>query len=997
MKKLLFLLIILPLVFSYTPNDAQAWVSPSEAWAGCSAGRPTVTIEFGAVAGADTYRIWRGATKVYEGKMTVFTDTSATGLNYYGTTYRYEIEAVFPPAVAWKRLDGGDVTTAFCTHASNPSGPTEFEATTASKTFSSTYVYGTNIGAYWGIDIYKNGEGLDVAGSGVGGDTLSSPGGTQTRSITSSVFNTPGIYEVCSYSNLVLYPPVPAGTVDNSGRSCTQVNVTASQSTRNLAIDGSTVSVTKNVGDTAVASWSSSGVSKCESYKDLNGNSNFPGWADGAIRDFSGTATILSASTNIGAFPSATIGAGYTVKLTCPPTSGFVANFEPSTLANNNWFAPFFGFVKTAYATVSGDTAYVQVYVNALPDAILNVFAYMYPDTIGGPSGYQVTINGTQTGTGGTTIPPGYNYTDTVPAGTAINTTLHAPNAPSGKKFMGWNGCNAGYVSPSQDCPVTVSLGGTKSVSANYGPDFAGPDLTVDSPISITPNPADYGTNATFRATVRNVGDASAGSSISRLFIDYDSNGGGVSWDFASDAITGSLAPLGTEVETWVWPATRSGTHTARVCADSQNTVAESNESNNCSNSSGDVTFTVGVDPNQPQPVATLNVDSSPRGVSIERVSGPTDIGGITYYSRSYLTNLSTQLRAPLTDSDGNTFSSWSGCNPVSGNLCTVSVNVGYEKTITANYNIEQPPPPPSSDCPVEAGKAKICVNTSGTLYKTIVYSSTGHGGETDYTYTSSTAINDASLVFDLISGNYELTSVTGCDSIAPHTLNQCRISVAVGSAKTVTANYAIPGDDEGGSWDYTLSNSDPISINKVDGVGQKVISRTLTPGSGTPDAVSTISLSGVPAGVTAAIANNPCTPSCSSTITFTVDASAPNGATPITVTSQPGAKTLTFNLIITGNAMNVTCVPDPAVAMIGQPVTWSAKATNGVPPYTYVWSGSGIPIDPAPTVNPYTVTYSTIGQKMISAEVTDSLGDKSSCPANSSVQINFNPSFEEF
>ena len=756
------------------------------------------------------------------------------------------------------------------------------------------------------------------------------------------------------------------------------------QSTRTLAVNGSSSSVSVDVGDTATASWSSSGVKECWSYRKLNGNSDFPNWDEGEYK----TAN-TSASKEIGAFPAATTNPdGYTVGLKCPPdtANGFVLeDTENNHTLAKNWLAPILSFVKIAYAAVSADSAEVAVHINALQEAVLNVFAYMYPDVPGGPSGTQVTITGTQTGTSGTTVPPGYNYTDTVPAGVAINTTLIAPSAPSGKTFMGWNGCNAGYVSPDRNCPVTISLGGTKSASANYGPVPVQqlPDLVINSLIISPASPIAYGSTVTFTAVVKNNGTADVvNPSVTWGRIDYDNNG---TWNHTlSDQNTGNLDIGDTETEIFTWVATRSGTHEVEICADEMNFVTESNEANNCSTSLREYIFSVGSDPGLPQqPYATLNVDSSPRGVSISRVLGPVDIAGTTYYSKSYENNISAELNTPAAAPDGSTFLSWTGCNSTNNRNCIVSVNVGdAPKTVTANYNVASSP-----------NDAKLIVKSTGTP-NVVITSTNGYGGITEYTkIVNGGNITDAYLIASLNSGGREFDAWYGCDSTPPHTPNICLISVTKGSSKIVTADYAVSQQQ---GWDYSLANSDPLMIDKKGtGVGQKVISRTVL--YGTPDAISTISLSGIPNGVIASIANNPCTPTCSSTVTFTVGESAPNGASPITVTSQPGMKTLNFNLIITGNDMSVTCVPEPATALIGQPVTWTANVSKGTAPYTYVWQGSGIPTDPAPSVNPYTVTYSTIGKKFIKATVTDKNNTTASCSEESSVFINFDPQFEEF
>ncbi|OHB05758.1 MAG: hypothetical protein A3A26_03695 [Candidatus Zambryskibacteria bacterium RIFCSPLOWO2_01_FULL_47_14] len=210
-------------------------------------------------------------------------------------------------------------------------------------------------------------------------------------------------------------------------------------------------------------------------------------------------------------------------------------------------------------------------------------------------------------------------------------------------------------------------------------------------------------------------------------------------------------------------------------------------------------------------------------------------------------------------------------------------------------------------------------------------------------------------------------------------------------SAKSASASFDLVP-----VFDYSLGNSGSSYATKSSGYvyTQNVITKTLL--SGTTQPVS-LSLSGVPSGTSYSIANSTCSPSCSSTITFTVSPSTSLGSYPITVSGQPLAKETNFNLVISGNPIGtVSCVGSPTVALLGQTVTWTVSVSGGTAPYTYSWSGTNIPTSPAPTSNPYTKIYSTIGTKSAQATVRDIDGLQSTCPA-STVEIRFNPEFEEF
>jgi len=201
-------------------------------------------------------------------------------------------------------------------------------------------------------------------------------------------------------------------------------------------------------------------------------------------------------------------------------------------------------------------------------------------------------------------------------------------------------------------------------------------------------------------------------------------------------------------------------------------------------------------------------------------------------------------------------------------------------------------------------------------------------------------------------------------------------------------------------AFNYSLANSGNSSVTKTSGNAftQNTISKTLS--AGNTEAVS-LSLSGVPFGVSYAISPNACSPTCSSTITFTVGPTAPVGTRTITVTGSPLSKQTSFNLIISGNPSIVSCSVTPTTIRIGESVTWTGTITGGTPPFTYRWSGTNIPTNPAPSANPYSRSYNTIGQKTAVMTVTDADNLQSSCPisgaGSASVQVNFDPSFEEF
>ena len=936
MKKLLFVSL---LAFSLlVPNMGVEAQVTQGGWT-CIEGRPRTDMEWNATPDTDYYKIYRNG--IYLGSVrapsTLYVDSSAD----YNTYYRYEIRSLRDPdIISNQAYQAVDITTGSCMYVSGVSG-TQSANVGGPVSVTGSFIWGSGNATYnLGIfDLSNNlvqgwgGSGLPTSGS----QTVTTPSGQLTAPSA-------GNYQICAVGNL--------GALTD--RECLPLSVVAQPNSSIGLTVNNEVETIVNVNDSATAAWTTSNVDSCNP-------KSWAGPSGAGDIGFNGGYALPIGNQSVGVFDTPTGATKYTLYMTCG--GSFATSETGNSFASR--ISPFLNFVQTAYALTNTKTVEAKVNVNALQQIILDVAS-------SGVTG--VSITGSIAGTSGVTpyrVPNVY-------APDTIETNLTAPETSGGKTFSSWSGCN--YVSPSTPrvCQVIVSSVSTpKTVTATYStvvPNY--PDLVVINP-SVASSGLPVGSTLSFTGTTKNNGSVAAGaSSVTKLKIDLYNNG---SVDVTSNQSTGNLSAEAQEVENYSWVSTAVGTHSYQICADATNVVNEdANENNNCSSAQ---TFTV---VNQePAPVAALNVNSSgASGVTITRISGPSDIGGTTNYSRSYENNISVRLQAPATAPNNASYSSWTGCDSSSGRNCDIDVNVGENKTVTVNYS-------------TPTGDAVLDVRTAGTLYATTVVSPTGHGGVTDYVYTSSSDISNAHLVAQLTSGSYEFTNWTGCDSTAPYSPNQCYVSATKGVTKILTANYSLPGDPPGGGWDYTLSDTNPLTIDKSSGVGQKTITRTVT--SGTPDAVSTISLSGIPSGVSASIASNPCTPTCSSVVTFTVDPSTSNGTYPITVTSQPGAKTLVFNLVVTGSAMNITCVPSPATAMIGQPVTWTANVSGGSSPYTYVWSGSGVPIDPAPTVNPYSLTYSTIGQKTISVQVTDNGGGVASCPANSSVQINFNPTFEEF
>ncbi len=265
-------------------------------------------------------------------------------------------------------------------------------------------------------------------------------------------------------------------------------------------------------------------------------------------------------------------------------------------------------------------------------------------------------------------------------------------------------------------------------------------------------------------------------------------------------------------------------------------------------------------------------------------------------------------------------------------------------------------------------------------------------GSGTDGSYTVNPSKNGQTYIISAGAVNGSYPSVTNSDGGST--------SMVVSPTETKSFTLVYP------SFNYSLSNSGATTIEKgqTSTSGTNRITETLTSGASQP---VNLTVSGAPVGVsTSASTCSPMNPTCTSTVTLTVDPSTVAGQYTITVTGNPLGKTTSFTLNVQNyTGIIVSCSASPTTALVGQNVTWTASASGGDGgPYNYTWTGTNVPTGPAPTGSTLVMKYSTIGQKVIDAYVTDGHSNSGSCSGTPNgggtgglIQLNFNPTFKEF
>jgi uncharacterized repeat protein (TIGR01451 family) len=176
----------------------------------------------------------------------------------------------------------------------------------------------------------------------------------------------------------------------------------------------------------------------------------------------------------------------------------------------------------------------------------------------------------------------------------------------------------------------------------------------------------------------------------------------------------------------------------------------------------------------------TLTVASTNPASGVPITVGPNDVNGqgngSTQFTRTYNDGTTVTLTAPLT-AGGNSFSSWTGCDSVLGNICTVSISAN--RTVTANY---------STGTVTRTLTVASSNPNSGVSITVSPNDNNGQSnGSTQFTriYNNNASV---SLTAPLTAGGNNFSSWSGCDLTSGLSGSVC--TVAMNADRTVTANY---------------------------------------------------------------------------------------------------------------------------------------------------------------------------------------------------------------
>src|SRR5207249_2312290 len=238
-------------------------------------------------------------------------------------------------------------------------------------------------------------------------------------------------------------------------------------------------------------------------------------------------------------------------------------------------------------------------------------------------------------------------------------------------------------------------------------------------------------------------------------------------------------------------------------------------------------------------------------------------------------------------------------------NPCSDNVSVINGTTVVATVPVEYNP----SGVAYDSGNGYVYV-ANDTTYVSVINGTTvvatvpvggepnalAYDSENGYVYVT----NSDSQTVSVISGTVVVATVpvgNGPDGVAYDSGNGY-LYVSNYCSGTVSVISAV----EQPSFDFSLSSPSPGSISFVRGdtSPSSSITATLTTGSAVP---VTITASDLPDGVTAYFTNNPCSPTCTVSVSFTATESVPTGTVTVSINVTGGGRSHSVSLQLTVTA----------------------------------------------------------------------------------------------
>jgi hypothetical protein len=352
----------------------------------------------------------------------------------------------------------------------------------------------------------------------------------------------------------------------------------------------------------------------------------------------------------------------------------------------------------------------------------------------------------------------------------------------------------------------------------------------------------------------------------------------------------------------------------------------------------------------------TLSVSKSGSGYVS---GGGIDCGGTCSVSLSQ----GTSVTLSASPSDGYYFSGWSGCDSTSGSSCSltmstsgrgvsasftqyiasanlsaaasVSYNGGsyltWTSDNTSSCSLTNFGSVPTSNSSLNYWTGNLTSDTTFTLSCTpisgaagtpsdsvtvavkpsnpSVSASTGScGGNVNLSYGSASLATSYTLYRDSGSGfsqTASASSVSGLPSsqgeLSSGTTYRYQLQATNSSGSTWSSVSSASAS--GSCFDYSLSNTGNLTVTQGQS-GANTITATLANGS-TQNV--TLSVSGLPSGVTASFGTNPVNPTGASTLTLSVSGSAVAGSYPITVSGSPLGKSTSLTLLVVQPVLSVS------------------------------------------------------------------------------------------